>query len=60
MQNTSGFYALIEGELNHAPNFVSGPGFDLDVNNEQDKLNGSNGWKYFDSIELAKAYYGVE
>lgn len=59
MEDTSGFYALLDNELHWAPNFVSGPGFDLNRNNEADRIIELNGWKYFSSLEEAKAHHGV-
>ena len=59
MENTAGFYSLIDGELHYAPNFVAAPTFSLDVNNEADRSVEIEGWKYFPSIEAAKAHHGI-
>ena len=59
MENTAGFYCLIDNELHHAPNFVSAPTFELNASNEADRLMEIDGWKYFSSVEDAKLHHGL-
>lgn len=60
MTDTSGFYALLGGELYHAPNFVSGPDFELHRDNMDDRLNGAGPWKWFDTREEAEAWAALQ
>lgn len=57
---TSGFYALQNDELIHAPNFVEGPGFSLKSEDKDKYSYPVSGWTWFDSIEEAASFFGVE
>lgn len=49
MEDTSGFYKLNEeGVWLHAPNFVSGPNFELVRENKDDYDYPVEGWSWFD------------
>lgn len=56
MTDTSGFYAMLDGELYHAPNFVSGPGFDLNRDNMEHRATGAGPWEWHESREDAEAW----
>jgi hypothetical protein len=53
----TGFYKLEEDSafMLHAPNFVSGPGFELLAEREADRLAGADGWRWFESRAAAEA-----
>jgi len=49
------FYKRENEELQVAPMFVSGPGFELDVDNKDDHEYPVEGWYWFDSLDEAMA-----
>lgn len=64
MTDESGFYKYVADEytLHHGPNFVSGPGFDLDRNvleHRDNELNGSDvhGWFWFETTAEAVEFF---
>lgn len=62
--DTSGFYFVDGEELFFGPNFVSGPNFELNRDDPEDRdndLNGSatHGWYWFDSEEEARTFFNL-
>ena len=59
METTDGFYKL-DTELLYAPNFVCGPDFTLDINEKNNYTYPVDGWYWFDSLESASIFFGVD
>ena len=58
--DTSGFYKVDEsGQLLYAPNFVYAPKFSLTRKEKDTYKEPVEGWKWFDSEELAKEEYKI-
>lgn len=57
---TKGFYKLEDGSLMYAPNFVSGPGFELLADQHESYTYPVEGWKWFDTLEGACYELGVD
>lgn len=55
-----GFYKLEDGELLYAPNFVSGPGFELLAELRENYSYPVEGWTWFDSLEGACDKYVID
>lgn len=58
-EDTSGFYGYMWGDLYYAPNFVTGPGFNLERTIPEDRLRETNGWRWFDTEAEALAFHGL-
>lgn len=56
MEDTSGFYFKDENGLYHAPNGVHAKDFTL-TRETKDETPEAGGWKWFNSLEEAEAYY---
>ena len=59
MENTNGFYKFEEGELLYAPDFVSAPTFELNIELKDTYTYPVEGWYYFDSEEEAKIFFNM-
>lgn len=57
--DTSGFYALIDGELFFAPNFVESATFSLHRADKDTYTYPVNGWSWFDSEQEAKTFFNI-
>ena len=58
-ENTAGFYKYEEPSLHHAPNYVLDNQFSLYKETKDDNAYPIDGWYWFDSVEEAKAFYGI-
>jgi len=54
------FYKCVEGELLEAPNFVSGPGFELLAGKHQDYTYPVDGWYWFSAQKKAEEALGCQ
>lgn len=54
-----GFYKLDEGSLLYAPNFVSGPGVNLEAINHNEYIYPVAGWHWFDTLTQACTFFGL-
>lgn len=57
IRDTSGFYKAEEGQLLHAPNFVSAPDYDLSRTRKDEYTYPVHGWHWFDSQQDAELFY---
>ena len=55
-----GFYKLEDGSLLYAPNFVSGPGFELLAGEHERHIYPVEGWRWFETLEDACNDLGVD
>jgi len=58
-ENTAGFYKHEQPSLHHAPNYVLDNHFSLYKETKDDNAYPIDGWYWFDSIEEARAFYGI-
>ncbi len=58
MKDTSGFYKL-DGDLLFGPNFVLNVNYELRRESYADHTYPIDGWYWFDSVELANAFFGI-
>ena len=59
---SAGFYKvnLLEAGLMYAPNFVYGPGVNLNKNDDgKETMDVTEGWKWFDSDSDAYSFFGI-
>lgn len=59
---SAGFYKvnLIDAGLMYAPNFVYGPGVNINKNDEnKETMEITDGWKWFDSDSEAYSFFGI-
>ena len=59
---SAGFYKinLVDASLMYAPNFVHGPGFSLNKNDEnKSEMELTDGWKWFESDSEAYVFFGI-
>ena len=52
-----GFYKYLFGQLLYAPNFVSGPGFELRASTKDDHTYPTDGWYWFDALAEACVFF---
>lgn len=52
-----GFYKYIVSQLLYAPNFVSGPGFELHRDTKDNHKYPSDGWYWFNSLAEACTHF---
>lgn len=58
--DTSGFYTVdADGVFHHAPNWVEAPGYELRRELKDTYTYPVSGWTWFDSVELARAAFGI-
>ena len=57
--DTNGFYKAEESEVGYAPNFVAGPGFDLNKNLKDTYQYPVAGWYWFDAKEKAYVFFNL-
>ena len=59
---SAGFYKvnLLDAGLMYAPNFVYGPGVNLNKTDEdKESMEVTEGWKWFDSDSEAYSFFGI-
>lgn len=60
MEDTAGFYKIIEDELVYAPNFVYSKNYELLKENKDNYELPIDGWNWFETREEAVLFFGIE
>lgn len=56
----AGFYKNNFGELLYGPTFVSGPGFDINLENKDTYTYPVQGWYWFDTLDQACEFFQLD
>jgi len=57
--DSSGFYKL-DGDLLYAPNFVLNSNYEIRRENQTENIYPIDGWYWFNSEGVARAFFGTE
>lgn len=58
--DTSGFYRVVEGELQHAPTFAHGPGYSIHrTYKDLYPYPTDGGWMWFETEDEANTFFGI-
>jgi hypothetical protein len=60
MEDTSGFYKNDNGYVLYGPNFVLNANYDLRKETKDQHTYPTDGWYWFDSVEEAYTFFGLE